>query len=371
MRNWSIFAGRLLGVELRIDLNFFFLLLFVSLSPPVQFGGIEATRAVALVGIIFISVLIREVANIIVAKRAGLPIRGIILTPIGALRLIDPQEQTETARASAASLRIALTGPIVNLLTAAISAAVFLELKHEPGIWGKPLLTTQALARSFVWTNVLLALLHLLPGLPLDGGRILRLRLAPALGFQQATRRAVTIGNVIAFGFMLLGAAKLPWLMLAGVFIFMAAQREERTATFQAMAETMRVEEIMLTHFFTLSPADTLEDALHQAVHTLQDDFPVVRGGDLVGTINRQTIVDRLRREGNGYVQGAMNKAFEIVSRAESLTSALRKLTGRGITLIPVVDQERLVGIVTLQNLMHSVGLLAESKKLRQREEEG
>jgi CBS domain-containing protein len=112
-----------------------------------------------------------------------------------------------------------------------------------------------------------------------------------------------------------------------------------------------------------------MEDALHKAVHTMQDDFPVVRGSDLVGVINRQIIIDRLRSEGNGYVQAAMNKAFEIASRSESLASAFRKLTGRGLTLIPIVEQERLVGIVTLQNLMHSMGLLAESRRLRRQSE--
>jgi CBS domain-containing protein len=119
-----------------------------------------------------------------------------------------------------------------------------------------------------------------------------------------------------------------------------------------------------------LSPADTLEDALNKAVHSLQDDFPVVSGSDLVGVINRQTIVERLRREGNGYVQGAMNRAFEIAGRTETLTSAFRKLTTRGMTLIPVVEQERLVGIVTLQNLMHSMSLFTESERLHRRTEE-
>ena len=169
---------------------------------------------------------------------------------------------------------------------------------------------------------------------------------------------------------MLLGAIYTPWLMILGVFMFMAAQMEERSVMFQSVVETVRMEDIMLTDFSTLSPADTLEDALNKAIHSLQDDFPVVRGGDLVGVINRQTIVERLRREGNDYVQGAMSKAFEIASRTESLASAFRKLTGRGLTLIPIVDQERLVGIVTLQNLMHSMGLLAESKRLRRQMEE-
>jgi CBS domain-containing protein len=190
------------------------------------------------------------------------------------------------------------------------------------------------------------------------------------MDFQQATRRAVGVGHLFGAIFMLLGAIWSPWLMILGLFIFLAAQMEERTVMFHSVAETVCMEDIMLTHFSTLSPADTLEDALQHAVHSLQDDFPVVRGGDLVGVITRQTIVDRLRREGNGYVQAAMSKAFEIASRTESLASAFRKLTSRGLTLIPIVDQERLVGIVTLQNLMHSMGLLAESKKLHKQAEQ-
>ena len=75
--------------------------------------------------------------------------------------------------------------------------------------------------------------------------------------------------------------------------------------------------------------------------------------------------------EGNGYVQGAMHRGYEIASRRETLASAFRKLTMRGLTLIPVVDQERLVGIVTLQNMMHSMSLLAESRRLRKQVEEG
>jgi CBS domain-containing protein len=125
------------------------------------------------------------------------------------------------------------------------------------------------------------------------------------------------------------------------------------------------LEEVMLTDFATLSPADTLEDALDKAVHSLQDDFPVVRGSDMVGVISKQRILETLRAEGNGYVQAVMNKIFEVSLRKETLGSAFRKLTARNSSIIPVVEDQRLVGIVTLQNLMHSMALLAESRKLR------
>ncbi|PYV88032.1 MAG: peptidase M50, partial [Acidobacteria bacterium] len=134
---------------------------------------------------------------------------------------------------------------------------------------------------------------------------------------------------------------------------------------FQSVLETVRLEEVMLTDFATLSPADTLEDALEKAVHSLQDDFPVIRGGDMVGVISRQKILKALRLEGNGYVQAAMDRIFDVATRSESLASAFRKLAQRNAGLVPVVEDQRLVGIITLQNLMHSMSLLAESRRLR------
>jgi Zn-dependent protease/CBS domain-containing protein len=370
MRSWSISAGRFFGVEFRIHLTFFFLLLFVILTEFKEHGAIGATQGLLLVAIIFGSVILHEMGHASVAARYGVPVRGIMLLPIGGITLMDPQDHMDSVKNPARETWIAIAGPLVNLLLAAFSGLIFLTWTPRVDLWSQPWVTTTALARSFFWTNVFLFAFNLLPAFPSDGGRVLRAWLVRKMDYQQATRRAVTVGNIFSATFMLLGAIFSPWLMVVGLFMFFAAQMEERTVLFQSVVEAVRMEDIMLTDFATLSPADTLQDALHKAVHTLQDDFPVVRGGDLVGVINRQTIVDRLRREGDGYVQAAMSKAFEIASRTESLASGFRKLTGRGLTLIPVVDEERLVGIVTLQNLMHSMGLLAESRRLKRQSEE-
>jgi len=157
---------------------------------------------------------------------------------------------------------------------------------------------------------------------------------------------------------------------LIGFFLFLGAQMEDRSVVFQSVLETVRMEEVMLTQFSILSPADTLEDALSKAAHTLQDDFPVVRGMEMVGVINKSRIVEALRREGNGYLQPAMVRSFEVAKRTDSLAEAFRKLGARGLSMIPVVDGGRLVGIVTMQNLMHSMSLLAESRRLKRAEEE-
>ena len=116
---------------------------------------------------------------------------------------------------------------------------------------------------------------------------------------------------------------------------------------------------------------DRRKSPAREGAALLQDDFPVVRGSDMVGVISKQRIVESLRVGGNGYVQSAMVRAFDIAQRTDSLGSAFRKLGGRGLNMIPVVDQQRLVGIVTMQNLMHSMALLAESRRLRKQQESG
>jgi Zn-dependent protease len=372
MRSWSIYGGRFLGVEFRIHVAFLFLLAFLLLFPSTHvLDPLAMGRSVALALLALVSVFLHEIGHVLAARRLGTPMKGSILLPLGGVGLADPNPPLPGVKgALLREIRLAAAGPLVNMFVAGVSGLVVTAMRPAAYLWTFPLITTDALDRSFFWINVFLLVVNLLPAFPLDGGRVFRFWMARGTDFRLATRRAVTLGHVCAGGFMLAGVSS-PWMMLVGLVLFMATQMEERTVIFQSVVEAVHMEDIMLTHFSTLSPADTLEDALTKAVHSLQDDFPVVNGTDLVGVINRQTIVERLRREGNGYVQGAMNRTYETASRGETLASAFRKLTMRGLTLIPVVDQERLVGIVTLQNMMHSMSLLAESRRLRKQMEEG
>jgi Zn-dependent protease/CBS domain-containing protein len=369
MRNWSIPAGRIFGVELRIHLTFFFLLIFVWLTESTAHGTANAGRGLALVAIIFGSVVLHELGHALVGMRAGVPAKAIILLPIGGVTLLD-----ETQRPLEPGLltwkrdvRIAVAGPLVNIIIAVVVGSILLAVAPQIHLWVKPYVYSGNLPRSLVWSNLGLALFNLLPAYPMDGGRVLRALFSRSMDPVRATRRAVSIGQAFATLFMFVGVIQpaYVWLTMIGFFLFIAAQLEERSAVFQSVLETVRLEDIMLTDFATLSPADTLEDALEKAVHSLQDDFPVIRGSDMVGVISKQKILAALRAEGNGYVQAVMNRIFEVAQKKESLASAFRKLNARNLSIIPVVEDERLIGIVTLQNLMHSMALLAESRKLR------
>jgi Zn-dependent protease/CBS domain-containing protein len=374
MRSWSIPIGRLFGMDVRIHLTFFVLPLFVfyaeSLAHP---GKANGSHDLALVGILLFCVAAHECGHILAARRFGMIPKATILLPLTGVTLYDESHSLKPPLPGSLwkrEIRLALIGPLVNLALAGFSAAAVTAL--VPGIellkW--PFLQASDLPKSLVWSNLYLAGLNVIPAYPLDGGRILRAIFSRTIDISSATRRAVSISNAIAMVLIIAGLFSDQWLTMVGVIIFSAAQLEERALVFQSVLDNVRLEEVMLTDFATLSPADTLEDALDKAVHSLQEDFPVVRGSDMVGVISRQRILDALRAEGNGYVQAVMNKIFEVSVRGDSLGSAFRKLTSRNSSIIPVVEDERLIGIVTLQNLMHSMALLAESRKLRRDESE-
>jgi Zn-dependent protease/CBS domain-containing protein len=389
MRSWSLSAGRIFGIELRIHWTFYFLLpLFVWCTEYAAHRTPNEGRGLALVGIIFVAVMAHELGHALAAWRSGLRVKSIILLPIGGItqlddsRLVtdplsadavDPLAINAAVNLKAAKLapwqrdiRIAMAGPLANLIVAVVASGVILVVAPHVDLRTWPFMQSGNLPRSLVWANLYLAGFNLLPAYPMDGGKVLRALFSRRMDPVQATRRAVSIGQAFATLFILVGML-VPnyWLTLVGLFLFIASQMEERSVVFQSVLEKVHLEDIMLTDFATLSPADTLEDALDKAVHSLQDDFPVIRGSDMVGVISRQKILEALRVEGNGYVQAVMNRIFEVAQKGESLASAFRKLTARNLSIIPVVEDQRLVGIVTLQNLMHSMALLAESRKLR------
>lgn len=374
MRSWSIPVGRLFGVEVRVHLWFFFLLVFVWGTQANTQDPTTVLRGLGLVGIIFGSVILHELGHALAMRGSGIPVKNIVLLPIGGITMLDEaQAMPDPLNAWKQDVRIAVAGPLVSFTVAGISALILLIA--APGIsWTARPLTPDlnALLRSIVLVNFYLALFNLLPAYPLDGGRVLRAFFCRQMDMVQATQRAVRIGHVFSTLFMMVGILTTNWwLVMVGFFLWFGAQLEERSAVFQSVLRSVRLEEVMLTDFATLSPADTLEDALEKAVHTLQDDFPVVRGSDMVGVISRQKILEALRAEGNGYVQAVMNRIFEVAAKQESLASAFRKLSARNLSIIPVVDEQHLIGIVTLQNLMHSMALLAESRKLRREAMDG
>ena len=375
IRAWSIPIGRFFGTEVRLHLTFF--LLLALLVTQTRQAGMEPVRGVALFFIMLAAVVVQETARALFTHGKRDRLQRLVLLPIGGVVLGETSEHgTDTHASVAQEARSALAGPAANLLVAGIAAAIVVTVAQQK-VFLLPYIHSGHLARSLVWINVLLALLNLVPAYPLAAGRVLRVWLAHNASkdvpnaWEEATRKSVSYGQGFSMLLTVMGLfAGNFWAIIVGFCVFIAAHLEDRSMLFQSVVSSVRMEEIMLTDFAVLSPADTLQDALEKALHTLQDDFPVVRSGDLVGTITRQKILDAIRSDGNGYVQSVMNRVIEVCQKGESLATAFRKITIRGLTMIPVVDQQKLIGIVTLQNLSHNMGLLAETRRLKKLDED-
>src|SRR5258708_29806873 len=151
MRSWSIFAGRFMGIELRIHMTFLLLLMYATLVLPHDSGDTSVwamQRGLALVGIIFVCVVLHELGHAVASRYYGVPIKGIMLLPTGGVALVDPNTQMENARNLAREARIAMAGPLVNAVLAAGSGLVLLARPHA-GFVSEPRYSVQSLIRSF------------------------------------------------------------------------------------------------------------------------------------------------------------------------------------------------------------------------------
>jgi CBS domain-containing protein len=366
MRGWTIPLGRWMGVELRVH-AFFPLLAVVCLGISASDG---LARGLGLFLLLVAAVTVRETARLLVAAWLGLRLRAILLLPIGGLYAYADPESQEIANQSGGQFAIALAGPLANGATALMLAAVFLGASGDIRLFNQPLITAAWLLRSMVWMQAGMGVLHLLPAYPLDLGRLIRSNFVQKHGFAPSPRAAAAFSLALAMAAMVGGMLLHDyWLSIAGFFIMIGAQVEDQGVFFQSVVDTVHMREVMLTDFATLSSSDTLADALVRCVHSLQEDFPVVRGPQLVGIVSRQRIVDALRNDGNGYVQAVMSRAFQVARPEDTLGTTIRRLTaGRGLALIPVTDSGRVVGIVSVQNLMSSMSLLAEQRRQERHE---
>ncbi|PSH04332.1 MAG: hypothetical protein CXZ00_08235 [Acidobacteria bacterium] len=362
MRRWSIPVINIFGIRFRVHFSFplmFSLIWMIEAGRGPQAG----LRSFVLILLVLFAVLIHELGHALTAARNGIRVRSVVLLPIAGISMLD--EQAQRGLDARREISISLAGPLVNLLLAVCIGATILIFRPEVQLFSYPWLTPFNLPRSLAWSQFLVALLNLLPAYPLDGGRILRALLARSGDQVTATRRAVSVGQFFSFalfalgGVVFIGNSNNLWLMMAGVFLFVAAQLEDRSMILQAVLERVRVKDVMITDFTTLSPSDTLADALQRSAEPAQEEFPVVWGVDMVGVISRQQMAQSMAQEGNGYVQSAMRREYLVAAPQESLAAVLRRIGRTGLALIPVVEGDYLIGIITFQNLMRKLSALS------------
>ena len=374
MRGFRI--GRVFGIDVRVAWSWVFIFVLLTWNLVAVFSHwhpdwspLEALATAGAASLAFFAcILLHELAHSVVAMHYGIRVRSITLFLFGGVSNIE--SEPPSARAE---FLMAIVGPITSivlglgfLLLAALVTSVSMTDAHDAlGLVSR----LGPLATLFVWLgpiNVLIGFFNLIPGFPLDGGRVLRAALWKISGDgSTATRQAAFMGQAIGWLFIAAGIAmtfgvRLPllgtgliggiWLAFIGWFLHSAAIQEgSRVALDDALAG-MTVEQLMQRHGPVVAPEMSVATLVHE--HLIPGDdrgLPVVRDGKLVGLVSTSD-VRTLRPEqwASTPVESIMRGADALwVARPEDpLSKAFAELAQRDVDQLPVVVDGDLVGML-------------------------
>jgi len=352
--SWSFSLGAILGIPIRVHVTFLLLLAFFSFSEASRAGAAAGLLSLLFMVLLFSCVLLHELGHCVVARRFGVTITSITLYPFGGIAML-----TEIPREPAREIGIAIAGPVVNF---ALAAGLYAAARALLPAWHPHLadLGADNLLGSLFTANLTLGLFNLIPAYPLDGGRIFRGLLASRLPYAVATRWAARLGKVFGALFIVGGIYSADWwLPILGIFLYIGASSEEQATLLQSALEGLKVVDLMITDYVAASGADTLSAVLGRSFHTFQEDFPVIRDGVFFGVLTRGRMIEALRDEGDAYVQGVARRVHGSASPEQPLREALKTMHTERVSLLPVMEDGRMIGIVTLSGILRGAAVLA------------
>jgi Zn-dependent protease/CBS domain-containing protein len=252
-------------------------------------------------------------------------------------------------------LVVALAGPAVNVV---LAAAIYFGLhlnRHVLEVSEAAHVGGNFLVQMFL-VNVMLAVFNLLPAFPMDGGRVVRALLAMRMDYVRATQVAATLGQAMAVLFAVAGLFGNPFLLFIALFVWVGAAQESSMVQMRAALSGIPVSRAMATHFAALHPGDSIVRAAQWVLAGFQQDFPVVDEGRVVGVVTRQDLSTALAANNpQALVQDVMQREFVTASPREMLYTAFSRLQECHCRTLPVVDNGGLVGLLTMDNVANAL----------------
>ncbi|HPW55191.1 MAG: site-2 protease family protein [Thermoanaerobaculaceae bacterium] len=371
--SWSLRFARVSGIDIKVHLTFVLILVLGALQWGRPHGPIGALFGVLLMLALFACVTLHELGHALVAQRFHVPVREIVLLPLGGVAVLGKNPDRPLHE-----LLIAGAGPAVNVVIAAVLLPVTGVAVSWSGLDPQQLVSGAAgpsLSTFLVWmlqANVMLVLFNLIPAFPLDGGRILRALLTMGMGYARATRIVTGIGQLFAFGLGLLGVASGNFLLvLVAVFVFFGAGIESAHAQAKSVLSTLRVGEAYNKHAITLVPADRASRVVDYILTSYQPDFAVLQGGRLLGVVTRDDLLRSLASSADdAYVTGIMQREVVRVEATMSLDEVLARMDETSSRIVAVQEGGRYLGLVSREDLaeaMTVVAFLQRQRVLQQR----
>lgn len=344
---WSLRLGSVAGIGIFLHWTFLILVGWIFMG---QLGQGEdllaALRGVAFILALFGCVVLHELGHALTARRYGIRTRDITILPIGGVARLERMPEKPMQE-----LWVALAGPAVNVVIAGILFALIITLVG----WGELSRVELTQGHFFVrllWVNLLLVAFNLLPAFPMDGGRVLRALLASRMGRPRATAIAAKIGQAMAILFAIFGFFYNPMLMFIALFVYLGAQAEAQMVEVSSLIDGLMVRNAMITRFRSLAADDPLSTAIRELLAGSQQDFPVLEGERIVGILRRNDLVKALAEVGRETsVESAMCRDCSVVHASDPLEKGFEVLRQGVCTTVPVLDNGRLVGLLTLENL--------------------
>jgi len=373
----SITLVQIAGIPIKLHLTFFIILLlgawqWAGRSDNPMTGAIFG---VVLMLTLFLCVALHELGHSLMARRFGIETREILLMPLGGIAQLE-KNPTQPRH----ELLIALAGPLVNVLIAALlvvigltpQVSLFNSLLDGQGL-SAALSTEPSLNNLLLWlvsANLSLVLFNLIPAFPLDGGRVLRAVLAMGLGYPLATRIATVVGQMIAVVLGIFGLFSGNFLLaLVAIFIFVGATQETAVADSKVVLTTRRLGDAYNRHVITLQNGDRLSRVVDYLLTSYQPDFAVIFGKKLLGIVTREAAMQALASQPDDlYVSEIMNRDIVKLDADLNLDEVREQLGEKGVRVAAVYKGEEFLGLISADDLQEAFSVLMFNQRhLQQR----
>jgi Zn-dependent protease/CBS domain-containing protein len=354
------------GIPLKVHVSWFLVFALVTWSlarhyfPAVlthRFAWQYWSLGIVAALLLFASVLVHELGHCLVAMRYRIPIAQITLFIFGGMAQIKREAPTPKAE-----FLIAIAGPIVSV----VLGLGFWVLAALPG--SPPAMV--ALSEHLRNINLILAIFNLVPGYPLDGGRVLRAGLwAWSKNFHKATRHSARAGQGFAVLLMLFGVYDViaglqiggVWFLLIGAFLYTAAHSTHRQVSFQESLTGLRVGDVMTTDVVALDAGLTLDGAVdNYFLRFGYGGFPVEDAGRLVGMLSLKELKAIPRERWGAMTVGQVMSPHGYhaeIHPDEPIAAAMERMFHDDRSRLVVMDGEKVLGLVTRSGIARFLDL--------------
>ena len=360
--NWSFRIARIAGIDIKVHVTFFLILILGALPWGSQFGLPGALFGIVLILLLFLCVTLHELGHGLAARYYDIPVREIILLPLGGLAMLgrNPSKPIQ-------ELVIALAGPLVNVIIALLLLLVTSSDLMLGGLSDTTLMnSTQepSLSLLLLWllqANIALVIFNMIPAFPLDGGRVLRAVLAMVMPAQRATAIATSVGQGIAILLGLYGVLNGNFmLVLVAIFIFFGAGQENVEGQARTVLTTLRVGDAYNKHALTLQIGDRVSKVVDYILTSYQPDFAVMQGNHPLGIVTRDDVLNALSSAPDDqYVTLIMRREVLRLDANASLDTARQQIAEKGVRVGAVYSGEAYLGLVSLEDIAEAYAVLS------------